>query len=207
MLKAERQDSAKPAKTVLFGGTFDPIHQGHIKPVIQACNEIGAESLIFIPCHIPPHKQSPKVTSEDRFNMVQLVANDLNQQLSLSVSCSDYELKQQGKSFTRKTVEYFQQQLPNNELYFLIGMDSYLNFTSWYKWQEIVQFCQLLVVNRPGYLPTELPDLLTQRSQIIDVEQVDISSTQIRNSSETLLESELITPSVQHYIKQNKLYC
>ncbi len=139
--------------------------------------------------------------------MVQLVANDLNQQLSLSVSCSDYELKQQGKSFTRKTVEYFQQQLPNNELYFLIGMDSYLNFTSWYKWQEIVQFCQLLVVNRPGYLPTELPDLLTQRSQIIDVEQVDISSTQIRNSSETLLESELITPSVQHYIKQNKLYC
>lgn len=207
MVTAQQQDNTKPVKTVLFGGTFDPIHQGHIKPVIQACEIIQADNLIFIPCHIPVHKQRPKVTSEDRFNMVQLVSNELNEQLALNVSCSDYELAQQGKSFTRKTVEHFQQQLPNNELYFLIGMDSYLNFTSWYKWQEILQFCQLLVVNRPGYLPTKVPDLLTQRSQIIDIEQVDISSTQIRKSEPAVLENELIPSCVQNYIKQNKLYC
>ena len=195
-------------KLVLFGGTFDPIHFGHIKPVCSACQQIQADELIFIPCHQPVHKQSPKVTSQDRLNMVSLVAQELNLNSELKVNCSDFEIRQGGQSYTRRTVEYFKQHNPDCDLYFLIGMDSYLNFTTWYKWQEILQFCQLLVVNRPGYQinQDDLPELLVNRSQIIDVEQVDISSTNIRYNNSELTSTQWLPEKVSQYIEKNKLY-
>lgn len=192
---------------MLFGGTFDPIHKGHIEPVTQACQKIGAEQLIFIPCHIPPHKQTPTVTSQDRFNMVQLVANELDARLPFTVSCSDHELRQQGHSYTRLTVEYFSQEMADDELYFFIGMDSYLNFVHWHQWSQILDFCQLLVAQRPGYThTTSLPEKLVERSKLIDLPQYDISSTSIRNDIGNAISNDWLPTSVTHYIEKNNLY-
>lgn len=195
-------------KIVLFGGTFDPIHYGHIKPVSQACLSINANKLIFIPCHIPPHKQTPAVTSDDRMNMAKLVADELDQSLPFSVSCSDYEIAQGGQSYTRLTIEYFANKYRDCELYFVIGMDSYVNFTKWYKWHEILDFCQLIVLNRPGYLIDQRlqPGLLVQRSLLIEVEQVDISSTELRENKQGDKINQWLTPSVRDYITEHNLY-
>lgn len=195
-------------KIVIFGGTFDPIHYGHIKPVSQACIEVAADELIFIPCHIPPHKQTPAVTSQDRLNMVQLVADELNQALPFIVSCSAYELEQEGKSYTRLTIEHFAKLYPECELYFVIGMDSYVNFTKWFKWHEILDYCQLMVLSRPGYQPDQSlqPGLLVQKSQFVNVEQVDISSTELRQNREEKDMDEWVTLAVKSYIAKHNLY-
>lgn len=195
-------------KIVLFGGTFDPIHYGHIKPVSQACAEIGANKLIFIPCHIPPHKQSPAVTSNDRLAMVQIVAAELNHSQPYAVSCSDYELTQGGQSYTRRTIEHFATEYPSSQLYFVIGMDSYVNFTKWHKWDEILNYCRLLVLNRPGYKENQIqqPKLLLDKSEIVDVEQVDISSTRLRQDVSVEHFEQWLTPAVKNYIVEHKLY-
>lgn len=195
------------AKTrVLFGGTFDPIHLGHINTATQACQQIGADELILLPCHLPPHKQHPKVTSADRLNMVSAVAAELDASLPFKVTCSDHEITRGGASYTRLTVEYFQQLEPSATLFFFIGMDSYLSFTTWYHWQEILDFCQLLVAKRPGYpLPeTAIAAKLTQRSHILELEQYPISSSELR-SSPHLMQQWLPEPVLQ-YIVNNELY-
>lgn len=194
-------------KCVLFGGTFDPIHLGHIKTVVAACKQIQADELIFIPCHIPPHKQSPSVTSADRLNMVQLVADNLNAEVNFQVSCSDHELSRGGASYTSLTLSHFAKQKPQAQLYFFIGMDSYLNFTSWYNWQQILSHCQLLVAQRPGYQLTTEPDpLLQQHRQLVTIEQYDISSSQIRNDGSAQLKKTWLSKPVQNYIEKNNLY-
>lgn len=193
---------------VIFGGTFDPIHLGHITPTLQACKSIKAGELLFLPCYIPPHKQAPSVTSEHRLNMVNLVANKLNESSSFPVLVSDYEIQQQGRSYTRLSIEHFAKLYPNKKLMFLIGMDSYLNFTSWYNWQEILGYCQLLVVKRPGYDidESQMPELVLQNRHLVDVEELQISSTQIRQASDLSKISHLLTDEIIGYIKQHQLY-
>ena len=195
-------------RIVIFGGTFDPVHYGHVTPILHACDNINATQLIYLPCHIPPHKQSPSVTSEHRLNIVKLLTAELNQQVTFDVTYSDVELRQQGHSFTRLSIEYFAQQHPQAELFFLIGMDSLLSFTSWHKWQEILQFCQLLVVKRPGhiYMANQLPKELIDKVIFADVAELEISSTNIRHASELSEVEKQLPKVVAEYIKQHKLY-
>lgn len=193
---------------VIYGGTFDPIHLGHITPSLQACTTITASKLLFLPCYIPPHKEAPSVTSEHRLNMVNLVANKLNETSSFPICVSDYEIQQQGQSYTRLSIEHFAKLYPNKKLMFLIGMDSYLNFTSWHKWQEILDYCQLLVVKRPGYQLNEsqIPELILNNRQIVEADEVNVSSTQIRQASDLSKISHLLTSEILGYIKQHELY-
>lgn len=193
-------------KRVLFGGTFDPIHLGHINTVTQACREVEADELILLPCHIPPHKQHPKVTSADRLNMVSAVAAELDASLPFKVTCSDHEILRGGQSYTRLTVEHFQQLDPSATLFFFIGMDSYLTFTSWYHWQEILDFCQLLVAKRPGYpVPeTDIEVKLQQCSRILELEQFPISSSELRTSPNLM--QQWLPTSVFQYIVEHELY-
>lgn len=206
MSDQENDNSTK--RIVLFGGTFDPIHLGHITPVVEACTEIKAEQLIYLPCHIPPHKAMPRVTSDMRFEMTQLVAEQINNESPFDVSVSDFELRQAQTSFTRYTVEHFAKLYPEHQLYFLVGMDSLLHFSKWYKWQEILGFCRLLVLQRPGYSfnPAMIEKDILQNLHLSTASEVNISSTELRSQLTNMKNIHCLPPSLIEYIKHHQLY-
>lgn len=196
---------------VLFGGTFNPIHYGHIKPVLAAAESVSPDKLIYLPCHIPPHKAAPKVTGEHRLAMTKLATSNITAPFPVEVS--DYELEAQGTSYTRKTVEYFISQYPSHKLYFLIGMDSLLGFDTWYHWQEIFDYCDLLVMQRPHYqlqtlsdIAPELANRFEAQIHLTHVTELDVSSTQLRSSLTAGAASDLLPQSVLDYIHHNDLY-
>lgn len=216
--------SNKPV-IVIYGGTFNPIHNGHLFPAIESAKSVNAEKLIYLPCHIPPHKETPNVSSFHRLQMTKLaldsVCNDSGNSGSLTIEVSDYETQLTSPSYTRQTIEYFYNKYPDHKLYFLIGMDSLLSFHLWFKWQEIFSFCDLLVMQRPGVeynpikLPAELQPYLQSQVIITSVTEVDTSSSAIQNmysqsanKAANISKNELtmLPPAVQQYIDSHNLY-
>lgn len=202
--------------TVIYGGTFNPVHNGHILPAIESAKSINAERLIYLPCHLPPHKEKPNVNSSHRLEMTKLALQGMvdNQ---LKIEISDYETQLSSPSYTRQTIEYFANTYPDHKLYFLIGMDSLLNFHLWFKWQEIFLFCDLLVMQRPGFtfsqeqLSYDLVPYLDKQITMTSVTEVDISSSQIKvmynqSNRKTIKELTLLPSSVQQYINTHNLY-
>lgn len=201
---------------VIYGGTFNPIHNGHLFPAIESAKSINAEKLIYLPCHIPPHKENPSVNSFHRLAMTKLALDDVNSS-ELTIEISDYETQLTSPSYTRQTIEHFSEQYPNHHLYFLIGMDSLLTFHFWFKWQEIFDFCDLLVMQRPGVeydaqqIHAQLKPYLTNQITIMSVTEVNISSSQIKamyqqSSRKTVNELTMLPLSVQQYIDSHNLY-
>lgn len=202
----------------LFGGTFDPIHLGHIKPLLQASELLNLQQINIIPANIPPHKDKTHTLNEHRINMVKLVCNEY-QQLTFDAR----ELERNSPSYTVETLsELAKNYSLNTQLYFFIGMDSLLTFTSWYQWQKIIQLCHLVVSPRPGYqlaeLPSQLKQYIVQFSKLEDIKRQEkiiimppclheISSTLIREKIKQKQDiSTLVTPKTAHYIKLHQLY-
>lgn len=204
----------------IFGGTFDPIHNGHVIPLKQAAREIGINSLGLMPCHIPPHRATPSVSSQQRMEMVQLVCNE-----SPLFFADDCELKQDSPSYTVTTLSRKKQQSENTALCFFMGMDSLKSFDTWYRWQEILDLCHLVVCKRGQETEqfnstiqqlldsrqTQVPVELTQSESgliyLADTDKIDISATQIRqriNKGETF--EHLVPNAVAQFIHGNGLY-
>ena len=210
-----------PNIIALLGGTFDPIHFGHILPAQEAAQWLGAKQLVLIPAHIPPHKTRTHATAKQRAKMVSLICQN-SEILTLDIR----ELNRQSPSFTIDTLREIKTEQPNAILYFIIGMDSLLSFTQWHGWQDILTLCNLVVNIRPGYphhrLESTLEPALTSRliysiehlqhnktGQIILHEStaVDISSTEIRAKIKARANySEFLPKPVYDYIEQYKLY-
>jgi len=201
---------------VIYGGTFNPIHNGHLLPAIESAKSIQAQKLIYLPCHIPPHKENPSINSFHRLEMTKLALKEVDDS-ELQIEVSDYETQLTSPSYTRQTVEHFSKQYPNHHLYFLIGMDSLFTFHFWFKWQEIFSFCDLLVMQRPGIeynvqqINSELKPYLTNQMTITSVTEVDISSSQIKamykqSSNKTDSELTMLPVPVQQYIDSHNLY-
>ena len=204
----------------IMGGTFNPIHNGHIQTATAVAQWLGITNIILLPAHIPPHKQTPSVSSDVRARIVQKVC-----QHNPLFSCDTRELARQKPSFTVDTLTEYRQEHPHSRLFFLIGMDSLLNFTSWHRWQEIMKLCHLVVSTRPGYDVSNIPrqthavlspyihDDITQIKDIAGAIifappcQYNISSTEIRERIEN---GESIThwlpPEVAKYIESKKIY-
>lgn len=198
---------------VLFGGTFNPIHNGHLAPIFDVAQKIDADKLVYIPCHIPPHKALPTVDSQHRMAMTKIAVNEYNATLPLplNVEVSDFELTQAEKSYTRNTIRHFQEQDPQSELSFIIGADSLLQFHTWHDWQGIVNNCHIYVIQRPGYgissnLPKELQPYFKQNFHLIDSVTVNTSSTILRKQLGKDNDVSFIPNSVINYINQHKLY-
>lgn len=202
----------------LFGGTFDPIHLGHIKPLLQAADLLGLQHINIIPTNIPPHKNKTHTSNEHRMNMVKLVCSEYE-----NLIFDSRELERNTPSYTVETLlELSKNYSLNTQLYFFIGMDSLLNFTSWYQWLNIMQLCHLVVSPRPGYqleqLPTELHQYIVEFDQLEQSniqEKIiimppclhEISSTLIReNIKQTQDISALVTQKTAQYIQLHQLY-
>ena len=136
----------KLKRIAILGGTFDPIHHGHLKPAQQVANWLKLEKLVLLPAHIPPHKNGTYANASQRKAMVELVCEH-----DKLFHIDSRELTRTSPSYTVETLKEIKSENPHSQLFFIIGMDSLLNFTSWHQWQEILMLCHLVVNNRPQY--------------------------------------------------------
>ncbi len=195
-------------KVGLFGGTFDPPHIGHIKVLTEAQKRLGLDSLILIPAGGPPHKANKRVTDRShRLHMAELAFSGLP-----DCRISEYEIRKQTPSYSVDLVKHFRQKLPDCELYFIIGADSFADLPTWWHYRELLTLCRMIVVSRPD---TEKAELLQKfegnetppRVFFLDNVHMDISSTQIRALIYANKDvSELVPENVRQYIKENHLY-
>jgi len=136
-----------PPRIGLFGGSFNPIHIGHLVAAEGAREALRLEKVIFIVAGIPPHKSSNLAPATDRLHMVELAIAD-----NPSFAVSDVEVCRPGPSYTVDTVRAFRQQLgPAAELYFIIGGDSVAELPTWRSVREVAELCRIIPVTRPGY--------------------------------------------------------
>lgn len=190
---------------ILFGGTFDPIHIGHLILAEYAVEFIKAEKVIFIPCYRPPHKLGYKPANwRHRFNMVKLAIKN-----SLKFELSDFEIRRKGISYTYITVDWFYKQYKNAELYFLIGFDSLLTLNTWQNWERIIEKVKFLVGERmvDKSKISLLPKKIYNRVVFFDSPIIEVSSTDIRERVRKSLSIKYLVPKeVESYILKHNLY-
>ncbi|WP_068830358.1 nicotinate-nucleotide adenylyltransferase [Pseudomonas sp. BMS12] len=148
----------------LLGGTFNPVHIGHLRAALEVAEYMGLDELRLIPSARPPHRETPQASAEQRLAMVELaVAGE-----SL-LKVDDRELQRDKPSFTYDTLESVRGELAaDDQLFLLLGWDAFCGLPSWHRWQELLEHCHILVLQRPdtGNEPPEaLRDLLAARSE------------------------------------------
>ncbi len=213
----------------ILGGTFNPIHLGHTLPAKAVAAQLSLDEILLIPASIPPHKASPNVSAKHRATMVKLACDTES-----IFSCDERELKRDGFSYTVDTLKELSQCYPNANLYFIMGLDSLLTFTTWHKYQDILSLCHIVVNTRPNY---QLSNINQATKSLLNNHQVDDTNTLKSNKTGGILllpsslpnydnhldinlsSSEvrqrlinkqdcqhLLTPNVLNFINKNKLY-
>lgn len=194
----------------MLGGSFDPIHLGHRSLGCAAVREVALDKLIVMPTHIQPFKQNKKVAQDrHRLAMVNLAFDGCKQ-----VEVSDYEIKKGDVSYSYETMSHLRETHPNDELFFIMGADSFINVDKWYKGEDLLREFGFIVSSRPGYPEKELESKIRffkedYGTKIIRLraKMPDISSTEIR---ETAIQGEpinhLVPVKVDNYITRNRLY-
>lgn len=190
-------------KIGVFGGTFNPPHNGHVRLAKAAADELKLDKLLVIPSCIPPHKIAAKLADgQERLEMCRLAFGG-----DPRLEVSPMELERGSRSYTVETLRELKALYPDSELYFIVGSDMLESFDKWYLWQEILSLSVLCAASREeGYSP----DLsrfgkLAERIKIITLDPLEVSSTQIRNSTGEV-SPELLDPKVAAYIREHGLY-
>ena len=192
----------------IMGGTFDPIHLGHLVAAEEARVRFGLDRVIFVPNGAPPHKKDYEVTpAEHRYAMV-VLATAANPHFE----ASRLELDRPGPSYTVDTMREFRRQFGVKcRLYFITGADAMLETLTWRQPEELAALCEFLAVTRPGYDLARLSEALSAeimaRVHVLDTPGVEVSSTELRRraaAGESL--RYLIPPAVARYIETNRLY-
>ena len=170
-------------KLGLFGGSFDPIHEGHVLPVREARRALGLDRVLYLVTAKPPHKlRRALAPPHARYAMVEMAL--LGEE---GLYASPYELALDRPAYTIETLEHFRQIEPEADLHLLIGGDSFADLHLWYRWRDIPAAARIVVLTRPGWeldpqtLPPELAALVaTDRVVFLRQPPVDISSTRLR---------------------------
>jgi nicotinate-nucleotide adenylyltransferase len=211
--------------TALLGGTFDPIHYGHLRPAISLANEVGLKQISLLPNHIPPHKPQPEASTEQRLAMLKLAIEDLPLfKLDVREILPEASTR---PSYTIETLQAWRQENGDSEgLAFIMGQDSLLSLPTWNKWQTLLNYCHLLICRRPGYAQNtnnvelqrwvethntknaqDLHDSPNGYIFFAHTPLEDISATEIRQNINHQASCEnLLPPKVWHYIYQQGLY-
>lgn len=197
-------------RTGIYGGTFNPVHNGHVKLAKAYVSALNLDRLLVIPANIPPHKTSSGlIDGKHRLAMCKLAFS--NQ--SVFTVC-DLELKRESKSFTVDTLEQLNQLYPDDRFYLIMGSDMFCSLTHWHQWQKIIQLAVICAGARHSNFTDH--NLLEQRQkleslgancELVEFEPLAISSTMIRQQIQTHKSiDKLVAPAVAEYIDKYKLY-
>lgn len=206
---------------VIYGGTFDPVHHGHLRLAVELREYLEADRIAMVPCHVPPHRESPGATSQQRLELLQL-AIDGEQGLFVD----DRELRREGASYTADTLRQIRTEIGNDEpLAMVVGTDAFASFDRWREWDLIPALAHIIVVVRPGVelpLGSKAAQLVSERSVdsvealhdspagrvlVLEPPLLDISATGIRERISEGRSPRYLTPdSVWRKIRQLGLY-
>lgn len=211
-------------KLGIFGGTFDPIHLGHLRTAEEIKEAMGLEKVYLIPSALPPHKARRSLAPfRDRLAMVQLAVGD-----STDLEALDLEGNRAGPSYSVETLKELHHLFsPDHEIFFILGIDAFLEINTWREYSTLFEYAHFVIVDRPGYVPearetlfsdlgigiekTEKPGVFTVSSgktiTLITTTLMDISSTQIRGLVEEGKSIRfLVSGDVARYIRKKQLY-
>jgi nicotinate-nucleotide adenylyltransferase len=193
-------------RIALYGGTFDPVHSGHLEIARKISELFEIEKVLFIPAQVSPHKVGKPVTAPiHRYAMLALATQN-DPQLSLST----FELDAPNRRYTVDTVEHFQTTLGDSaELFFIMGADSWAEITTWREWERLLQMIDHIVVTRPGHDVNKTLPSSDARVSFTDAVMKDISSSGIRRvaaAGEYAELAQLVPAPVAEYIRKYELY-
>jgi nicotinate-nucleotide adenylyltransferase len=204
----------------VFGGTFDPVHYGHLRSAFEMLQALRFDEVRFIPCGDPPHRGVTYASAEERFRLVQLAIEG-----QAGFIADDRELRRDGPSYTVDTLASLREEFPDRSLGLIVGMDAFLGLPGWDRWDEILDIAHIVVAHRPGWkapdigalgeLITEygthrvddLHHLLHGRVHIHAVTQLEIASTEIRDLIAAGRDPRFLMPDqVRDAILEMKIY-
>lgn len=207
----------------LLGGTFDPIHFGHLRLGLELREALALDEIRFIPCHNPPHRNDPVASSEQRLMMLEYALKGVP-----GTVVDSRELLRDEPSYTVDTLALLRQERPDAIFFWFMGMDAFASFMSWYQWEKILTLAHLVVSPRPdneNALPKPMQALLDERRieckkvnsaeseqqsggiYIQAITQLDISATRIRSLSASGQPLNYLLPErVRQFIEQEKIY-
>lgn len=191
-------------KIGILGGTFDPVHWGHLFMAEVAREKVGLDCVYFAPANIPPHKKQATATAKDRLAMLEL---SLAENPFFKIGLWDYERKT--PAFTYQTMAELSRKFPDAEIYFIVGGDSLRDFSTWKKPEEIIRHCKVIGIARPEadfshseFIKEHVKDFI-----LIDSPPIGISSTEIRNRLQAGLDVRYyLHPAAYEYLKLKKIY-
>jgi len=179
------------SKLGIYGGTFDPIHNGHLRVITELINRKVVDSIILIPAGEPQLREAPLASTSDRYEMCKLAVNDLPSVVKEKVSVSDIEIRRRGATYAIDTVEELEKIYKEAEIFWIIGSDAYANIDKWHRSAELQDKLSFIVIDRPG-----------GSGDGLDISAIDISATEIRADKEV----HGVSPSVRKFITERKLY-
>ena len=197
----------------LFGGSFDPIHQGHIEPVLEAQRQLALDRIVYLPTAAPPHKRAHSFAPAlARFAMVEMALLD-----RADIVVSAHELTLDRPAYTVDTLAHFCAAEPASEHFLILGADSFLEFSTWVRWREILDLAQLVVLTRPGFRvddarPRLAPELQASVSaggvHFVENAPLAVSSTEVRRrlAAEEAMPDGWLAPRVVRYLSKYRLY-
>ena len=197
-------------KIGLFGGTFDPIHNGHLHIARAFADEIGLDTVVFLPAGGPYHKDAAAASAADRLAMVELATAE-----DARFAVSDCDIVREGATYTFDTVQIFRRQFTSAQLWWLMGSDSLMKLHTWKKWQMLVRETNIAVAMRQGdslkHAPHQLHAWLGNALQdgsvrILSAPMHNTSSTEIRRNLAGQGVSDGIPPAAARYIREHRLY-
>lgn len=204
----------------ILGGTFDPVHYGHLRIALELCQALALAEVRFLPCRVPPHRGAPAATAQDRLNMLRLAVESQR-----SFAIDERELRREGPSYMVDTLASLRAEQGARPLCLLLGMDAFNALDSWHQWQRLIELAHLVVAFRPGvdrepdaavaellarHQAHELRQLRRQpagRILLCPVTQLEISASRIRSAVKQGKSPRYLLPEkVLEYIWREGLY-
>jgi nicotinate-nucleotide adenylyltransferase len=202
----------------IFGGTFDPIHNGHLRSALELLQQFDLDHIRLIPCARPPHREQPQATAEQRVMMLHLAIKN-----STQFVVDDRELKREGASYTIDTLKSLRQEMPDTALYLILGSDAFSGLSTWHQWGKLLDLSHIIVMQRalqPLSLSADMDSwfqarqgsaedstLLAGKIWPVKLTQLTTSATAIRADIARGQSPAFLTPdSVVSFIEQLALY-
>lgn len=207
----EENEKRKMNRLGIMGGTFDPVHYGHLVTAEAVRDKFKLDRVIFVPTGKPPHKKGYKVTDAKHRYLMTVLATVTNPFFEVS----RIEIDREGYTYTIDTILEFKKMLPEDtKIYFITGADAVLEILTWKKVDELLQLCNFVAATRPGYEPSQLNEMIKYVEKVygstihmVEVPAMAISSTDIRRRVNTNRPIKYLVPeSVEYYIMKNGLY-